>query len=684
MLSKAEILELDKKNRKRLLAHYDPLTGEGSDCCERVKVTIEDSPLGAYYLPKPMMANYIVAAIAKYKSFEKAAEKLKKRYKKKFPEVPGLTPAQVVATSFVEIRYMWDFEFWAFTCIKIKPKLSEEAESRGEVGVNIPFRLNRGQRKLLKVIYKMWLARKPIRIVLLKARQWGGSTLTQIFMMWMQIVQHKQWNSVICAHVENTAKVVRGMYTLALKEYPYFTTGATEEIELTPFEGSQKTRTIKERECRISVGSSEKPDGLRGDDVNMAHFSEVAFFVGTETKKPEDIMQSIVSGIAPIADTVIVYESTAKGVGNWFHRTYLKAKQGKSNNVAVFVSWFDIESYSLPIDNTDGFIDSMTAYEMRLLESGATLEQIAWYRAKKGDYDDKWRFYCEYPSFDTEAFQSTGRRYYNIEDVNKLRKYCTAPKMVGNIIARNNYGADAMKDIHFVKDDHGYMKVWEEPDRSCKMSGYRYVVVMDVNKGISRGADNGVICVFDRYWQSEGGVPEVVAEWCGHITMRYFIWIGVMIAVWYDNAFLVIENNTPYSAKQSGFEMESVMDEIATHYDTNLYCDIPAEQVVKGVPRKYGWNTNHASKLKVCSNMQVALDRDMYIERSVDAVDEFDTFEVKDDGTLGAVEGCHDDRHITRAIGVWICWQYLSAPMLIKQSEEFYSTTTKVVNEATM
>ncbi|MBR5241403.1 MAG: hypothetical protein IKW05_05650, partial [Muribaculaceae bacterium] len=51
---------------------------------------------------------------------------------------------------------------------------------------DIPFKLNRPQRRLLAEMEEMRIKGKPIRIILLKARQWGGSTLVQIYMAWIQ------------------------------------------------------------------------------------------------------------------------------------------------------------------------------------------------------------------------------------------------------------------------------------------------------------------------------------------------------------------------------------------------------------------------------------------------------------------------------------------------------------------
>lgn len=520
-MSRASTENIIKENDKRLAAiakPYNPILGEGSTACDRVECRIEDAIHPVLYLPKVMIEQEgLVRLIIKAGSFAEAANMLNKTE-------GDYLEAQDVAFNFVQIRNKYDFEFWAASNVYIKEKVTDKALAKGAVGKNILFVLNRGQRKLLKHLYKMWLERKPIRVILLKARQWGGSTLTQIFMMWLQIEHHLQWNSVICAHIENTAKIVRGMYDNALLEYPFaLVDGATKALELRPYKGSTKTRILDNRGCRITIGSAEKPESVRGEDLCMAHFSEVGLFKATEGKKPEDLIQSIVSGIPLARDTMVVYESTAKGVGNFFHREWLRAKQGVSNYDPVFVAWFEIDAYSTPIDNHNAFIEGLTEKEYSLFEAGATLEQIAWYKEKGKEYSEEWRFVSEYPSNDIEAFQSTGSRYFNIAHVDRLRVNCTHPMLRADITAGDTHGERALENIKISENPQGKLSIWEMPDNDVKMINNRYVVVVDVNKGSSKYADNGIICVFDRYWMSEGGVPEVVAEWCGHIEMRYFM-----------------------------------------------------------------------------------------------------------------------------------------------------------------
>jgi hypothetical protein len=568
------------------------------------------------------------------------------------------TPKNVndILNGINSLRFYYDFEFWAIMLIVIKEFGSSN---------DIKFLLNHGQRRILGEIYKCINKGLPIRIIILKCRRLGSSTFVNILICWLQLVRKKQWNSVICAHVENTAKSIRGMTAKILKSYPPAVLGLKKTLKLQPYEGSGKIKYLACRDTRITVGSSEKPENVRGgDDIALALLSEVGLWKRGELTKPEDLAQSIISGIPQIAETMIIYESTAKGVGNFFHREYLRAKAGESGYVPIFIAWFEIEYYQTPVDNYMEFINSMTEREKWIFTLGATLESIQWYRNKRKEYSDEWRFISEFPCTDVEAFQSTGRRYYSIESVQRLRLSIKPPNFTGDITGNAQYGADALNNLRFTGSSQGNLKIWSMPGKEL-MQGDRYVVVVDINKGLSSGADNGIICVLDRYWQHLNGVPEVAAEYCGKLLIRYLIWKAVQLCVIYHNALLVVESNTQHNEGNSDMMLNAVFDEINLFYN-NIYCDTPAEQIKQGIPPKWGFRTTHSSKITVCSHQQAVLENDKYIEYCKEAVDEHDTFEVKENGTLGAVDGCRDDRHITRAIGIWVCYNRPAPSLIIK------------------
>lgn len=654
--------DIIKENRKRLAqinAPYNPVTGEGATSVEREKVYIQDCPIETLYLPATFVCTPFVQALIKYgyNSFIKTI--LKK----------GVTATlrEELWKEFIKERIKHDFEYWAYSFIEIKAKGKP---------YDIPFKLNRAQRKLLYQLEKLRLAGVPIKIILLKARQWGGSTLAQMYMLWIQLVHRNNWNSVICGDVETQSRTVRSMVTKALKRYPSWLQG---KIKFSPFEGSQKNKIIENTNCVISMGSAQKPDSLRSSDISMAHLTEIGLWKETKGKKPEDLVQSIVGSIYDTPYSVQILESTAKGIGNFFHREWITATSGKSNFTPVFIPWFIIDIYSQKIENYYSFMDTMEEYDWMLWDLGATLEAIAWYKKKSKDLKDNWRMNSEYPSTANEAFQSSGRRKFRMEDVRKLEKTCIAPSFIGEITGEKETGPDAIKNIRFHRGE-GNFSVWTMPDISENWRD-RYIIVVDVG-GVSDTADYSDITVFDRYFMNEGGIPEVVAEWHGHIDHDKLAWKAAQIATAYGNGLLVIESNTMETEGTEGDNFEYILDEISKYY-TNLYSRTPADQIKQGAPVRWGFHTNTSTKPMVIAHEVKVIRDGLYIERCQEAVWEHDTFEIKEDGkTMGAVEGMHDDRLMVRAIGNWICYNWPLPVLLPSRNKK--GSGRKIISEASM
>ena len=228
-----------------------------------------------------------------------------------------------VIEQFVRLRAKHDFAFWAAMYVFIKQKGG---------GEDVHFRLNRPQRKLIMRFERRRLEGKPIRLILLKARQWGGSTATQIYMAWLQLVHKVGLNSLIVGHVKDASTEVKDMFDKLIKEYPvsmlYEMGEAYNETEpkIVGVGQSGNIHRIPQRNCKIKVGTAEKPNSARGGDYNLVHCTEVGLWVTTDGKTPEQIVRSACSGILLKPYTMIVYESTANGTGNFFQREYDAAK----------------------------------------------------------------------------------------------------------------------------------------------------------------------------------------------------------------------------------------------------------------------------------------------------------------------------------------------------------------------
>lgn len=79
---------------------------------------------------------------------------------------------------------------------------------------------NRPQRKLLAAMEQQRTSGLPVRIILLKARQWGGSTLVQVYIAWLQLVVNKGKNSVIVGHKRTSSFAIKQMFRTILANYP--------------------------------------------------------------------------------------------------------------------------------------------------------------------------------------------------------------------------------------------------------------------------------------------------------------------------------------------------------------------------------------------------------------------------------------------------------------------------------
>ena len=634
-----EITVIENERRKKEIDRpYRPETGEGSITGKRFCFHLPDAPIPIQYIPEMMLEEVeLVKLLRRHGSIEKfILNELK--------ESPSPVIKEEVWRRWVKVRIKYDFEFWAVLFVRIKNKTGDS---------DIPFRLNRPQRRLLSELEDMRTKRLPIRLILLKARQWGGSTLVQMYMAWIQLVHRKNWNSVICAHLKDAAANIKGMYSKLLENYPAWLIDADKPLKFQPYEKMWNTSVIAETGCKVTIGSAETPESVRGSDAVMAHLSEVAFWPHTRLKSPESLIRSVCGSVALLPDSVVVMESTANGTGNYFHQECERAKRGESDKRFLFIPWFEIEMYSVPVEDYDALITSLTDYEKDLWDKGATLEAIAWYRMKRKEYRDHADMMAEYPSDDVEAFNHTGERVFDIRQVQRLRESCRPADKVGEVYGKAFSGKLALQDLHFKEEGGGRLQIWSSPDTDMSVKD-RYLVVVDIG-GRSSKADYSVIVVYDRYWMLFGGVPEIVAQWRGHIDHDLLAWKSVQIAAFYHHALLVIESNTLETEHTDGEHTEYILDTIADSY-THLYARVSAEMIRSQVPSKWGFHMNRSTKTMVVNHQIQMLRENGYIERDIQACYEHDVFERKPNGSFGAMDGHHDDILITRCIGNYICY----------------------------
>lgn len=534
------------------------------------------------------------------------------------------------------LRSRHDFEFWAASCVKIRHKVN---------GRIVPFHLNAPQRRVLRMLEDDRRAGRPIRMILLKARQWGGSTLVQFFFAWIQIVHRRNWNSLICAHIKDIASAIRGMYENMLADYPEEFWDEEEQPRFTPWHRSQNTREIAGRGAKVTVSSSFGQDSARGLDFSMVHMSEVAFWKATDNKSPEDFVRTICGSVPLEPYSAIVMESTANGVGNYFHTQWLRSEQGRTAYRPVFVAWYDIEMYSKECRDPEALILSLTPYERELWDKGLTLDRLQWYHDKRAEFPSDEAMFAEYPSSAEEAFKNSGNNVFDNHYVEQLRSDCREP-MPLNVDNCPGYCTQILD----APAGDGVLKVWRMPPAPAEpVSRDRFVIAVDIG-GRWRHADYSVIAVFDRTPLGDPKAkPELVAQWRGHCDHDLLGRYAEQLARAYGNALLVIESNSLEAVGEG--HSQYVLEDLSRRYN-NLYMRRPRD----GMPgeQRIGFHTNRTSKAAIITGMVAAARRHSFVERDEDAINEMITYELKDSGSYGARDGCHDDLLMTRAIALYV------------------------------
>lgn len=691
MWTREQILKENSERYKELTKSYDPITGIDAPCAERrICLYIPDFTIPFQYVPESMIKSRLIWGLVKYGTIK---DYIVKHLKKEYSDELSVE----VSRNIIILRNKHDMPFWAYTIARIKPK---------EGGELVPFVLTHPQRVLFLEFEKDRLAGIPLRYIIVKARQWGGSTFVQMYMAWIQFCHKKGWGSTIVAQTKTVSARILAMYEKLVENYPPWALDIFDDkpLKLSQYaKGGPNDYAVKDsknkqiRSIVIQIGSVQEPDNIRGGDVAMIHYSEVGVWKDTPGRRPEDLIRSLTGGMLYRPYTIEVLESTAKGVGNYFHREYQRAKDGLSNRKAFFMPWFHIAHDTISLTEEeliqmadwiimckelgelcpDGYPDE-GRYYWRLWEMGATLQGIAWYRETRKGVDSHADMASEAPSDDVEAFQNSGYAQFDIYAIDDLRQD-TEKGVYGEIVSATGYdtGEKCLEELSFkkvetVSEHTGFLTIWSDVEGMAEMPvSDRYLVIVDVG-GRHKKADYSVITVLDRLMLMFGGKEEVVAEWRGHISHDKLAWKAAQIAKYYNNALLVIESNTLETKDKNrdtdGQSLDYILELIAEHYE-NLYArEKPAEDIgMQKKKTKWGWHTNSVTKPNIINHMTDCIRERAWTERSEGACDEMTTYTKNVvSGVFEAAPGCKDDRVMTRAIGLWLSKLKMPKPKFIE------------------
>ena len=341
--------------------------------------------------------------------------------------------------------------------INTKQYIEKYIKIRDKAGKIIDLKINQGQQKLYDAIKKQHNEGKPIRIIVLKARQIGFSTLTESI-IFKNTATKFNVNSGIITHKEeattNLFNMSKRMYdNLPDDMKPSLKRSNAKELIFDNDEGTGLKSKIK---C-MTAGSS----GVgRSDTFNYLHISELAFWGNNAKETTIGLFQAVPN----LPNTMIVIESTANGF-EYFKELWDMAVKGESDFIPVFVGWNELTDYKMPYT---GF--ELTDYEKNLQRIyNLSLEQLSWRRwcIKNNCGGDEQQFKQEYPINPQEAFISSGNCVFDKEIVINRIQELSKPIRVGYFDYKYDDTMPAGKkitDIRWVNDKNGYIEIYEVPN----------------------------------------------------------------------------------------------------------------------------------------------------------------------------------------------------------------------------
>jgi len=336
------------------------------------------------------------------------------------------------AAKIVRDRYKDNFEYYAPKALKIRPK----------AGSLIPLELNQAQLFLHRVAERQLEQIGRIRILVLKGRQQGISTYIEGRFYW-KVTHRTGVRAFILTHED---KATSTLFEMAQRYHDNCLSIVKPETK----SESAKELSFSALDSGYAVGTAGTKAVGRSSTPQYFHGSEVAFWPHADTHAT-----GVLQGV-PLSDgTEIFLESTANGIGNYFHTQWQLAEKGESGYIAVFLPWFWQDEYALACD--DDF--DLTHEEFELLNNfkkeGLTSEHLNWRRQKiaelaTGGEEGHWRFKQEYPFTAAEAFQTSGEESL-IDPKYVLAARKTEKPMTGaHIVALDpaRFGKDRAAFIH--------------------------------------------------------------------------------------------------------------------------------------------------------------------------------------------------------------------------------------------
>lgn len=368
--------------------------------------------------------------------------------------------------------------------------------------------------------------------------------------------------------------------------------------------GRQSRREIYFRNTNSTfyIGTAGYEEFGRGDCIHRLHCSEVASW-----PNPVELISGLFQAVPE--DGTIWIESTAKGRGNWYHSTCMKALEGRGSFKLHFFPWFADPTYRKPAAIRE---KDLTEEERELVAKfGVDMDQLQWRRDKIEEMDNSEMLFGanlfpqEYPATPEEAFLATGQSVFGYIP---------------------GYDKDPVHQDRF-------LTLYENPIKACQ-----YCIGADVGTGV--GAARSVAFILNCDTMEQAG------EWVSDcVDPGEFGEVLCELGYRFNTAYIVPELNNPGFATveclRHNYDIGRIIQRY--QYDRRTASDYRVEKV--------GFMTSERTKEIAITNLRRSLNHGLKVFSPATRA-EMSTFVQISNSVMQAQDGCYDDRVIAAALAV--------------------------------
>lgn len=482
----------------------------------------------------------------------------------------------------------------------------------------IPFKFNSVQERVYNTIKEQRSKDKAPRIIILKARQMGMSTLVEGINFAETATNHNTTANIIAHTVDATTNL--------FNMFKFYYNNLPEQLKPQVLASNAKELVFNNKQgtglnSKIRCLTANAQGAGRSSTVQYVHASEFAFWEGDKNATLAGLLQAVPNAV----NSLVVIESTANGFDE-FKDFWDKSVNGENDFIPLFFAWYEMKEYR---HKYEGFELTQEEEELKA-KFNLDNDQLQWRRwcianNCQGNINT---FHQEYPSTPEEAFVSTGRCVFNSEKINQRLMELEPPIRRGQF--KYDYNGLAIYNIRWEDDAKGFISIFENARPHCP-----YVIGGDTS---GEGSDFFIGQVLDN---TNGKQVAILRhQFDEDLYARQMYCLGE----YYNFALMGIETNFSTFPQK---ELERLQY-------PRFYVREIEDSYTHRFSKAFGFKTTTLTRPIIIANLVEIMRDNIHLINDRVTLNESLTFVKNTKGKEEAIEGKHDDTIISLAIAYYI------------------------------